>query len=222
MNNPIISFSVIVLSLAFVFLYVFPAYSSNQKSRDYVVSLAATLKESEKIRDRIDETKVSMAAIKQSELDQFEVFLPERVDTIRFANNIQSIARTNGIILSNIKIADGISETASSEATTAKQGLLRTISLDSKTNEAQGSEKRAAGVGSNKPTKYKATKATFVFATTYEKFHLFLNDLERSLGVIDLVSLSFSPISQDVNAVKGKIPPVLYQYSMEIETYSLR
>ena len=102
MNKPFISFSVILLSLGFAFMYVLPAYYANQERREAVTSLTGILSTSGEIRTLLESTKESLGTIEQSGLDKFEVFLPERVDKIRFANNVQGIAIKNGIIFYNI------------------------------------------------------------------------------------------------------------------------
>lgn len=222
MNKPIISFSVIILSLGFAFIYVLPAYRLNEERREDVTSLSNILSTSGEIRMLIESTRMNLGTIEQSALDKFEVFLPERVDTIRFANNVQSVARKNGVILSDIKMAGKIDTATNLQTKTATEGLVRTISLGAKINEAQGVSREMAGLEAERRTKYKSTKATLTFSTTHETFQLFLNDLEKSLGVIDVVSLSFVPQALPASTGKAKTAPALYDYAMEIETYSLR
>lgn len=224
MTKPIISFIVLVLSLGFTFFYVVPAYSLNKERRGDIESLAKILSTSGEIKTLIEETKTNLSSIEPSGLASFEVFLPERIDAIRFANNIQYIGRKNRIILSDIKVEGPANGTLNSLASGGNSnGLLNKISIGRQIDQAEGdytTNSSTAGDVSGK--KFIVTKASFTFTTTYEAFQLLLNDLEKSLGVIDVTSLSFSPLA-DTSDSKSKTTQVAtYQYSISIETYSLK
>lgn len=230
MAKPIISLIVIFLSIGFTFFYVIPAYELNVARRGDVESLAKILNTSEEIKTLIGETKENLNSIDTAVLSRFEVFLPEKIDPIRFANNIQNIGRKNRIIFSELAVESP--EDASQKAVysdgsnRAVQGLVNTISLGSKISQAGGGGTDVFSDRGGIPgKKYVTTKATFSFTTTYETFQLFLNDLERSLGVINVTSLSFSPVPADASDASKKNKTVLaatYQFSMSIETYSLK
>ena len=82
---------------------------------------------------------------------------------------------------------------------------------------------KSTGAGATK--KYVTTKASFSLTTTYEKFLILLSDLERSLGIINITGLSFQEHKESLgtrdirNTQKGTL---LYKYTVEIETYSLK
>lgn len=184
MTNPIISFIVLIISLGFTFFYVAPEYRLNQERRAGVDVLAKALLSSEEITSLINKTKSSLVSVGETGLPRFEVFLPETVDPLRFANNIQTVAGKSRIILKEIKVTS-VADTAEQKSTT-------------------GESSTATGKG-----KYATTKATFTFTSDYETFQLFLNDLEKSLGLIKVSYLEFVSLPA-------------YQYAMEIETYSLK
>ncbi|OIP65286.1 MAG: hypothetical protein COV32_02585 [Candidatus Yonathbacteria bacterium CG10_big_fil_rev_8_21_14_0_10_43_136] len=227
MTKPIISFVILILSIVFAFLYVLPAYNLNAKLRGDIESLTSVLGQSKEIKMLIDETKTKLGGIEKSGMDRFDVFLPETIDPIRFANNMQYIGRKNKIILSDIKVEEpvnGVVSAGASSGVTALQGLVNVMSLGSKIDKAQGSlAQQITQSGTPTVGKYAATKASFSFMTTFETFQAFLDDMEKSLGVIDVVSLSFSPTAVDTSASAPRAPLFpTYQYSMTIETYSLK
>lgn len=222
MNKPFISFAVIILSLGFIFWYVVPAYTLHQERQKDVAALSEILKNSGEIPKLIQSTKQNLSTIERSGLDRFEVFLPERIDPIRFANNIESMARKHRIILSDINIVEGSTAMTSTQPATAAQGLVRTLSLGAKMNEAQGVNKEVPSGSPAATSKYGITKATASFLASYETFQLFLNDLEKSLGVIDITSLTFSPASETKTASKSKGATTQYQFALTIQTYSLK
>lgn len=204
-----------------------PAYNLNKKLRGDIESLSNILSTSGEIKTLIEETKKSLGSIEPDGLSRFEVFLPVTIDPIRFANNIQSIGRKNRIVLSDIKVEGPVSNAQNNRASSgggAVQGLVNTMSLGAKIDQAQGVYTMNSAIqGEVSSKKYATTKASFTFTATYEMFLLFLNSLEKSLGVIDLTSLSFSALPTD-NSLKTLKTPAspTYQYTMAIETYSLK
>lgn len=226
MIKPIVSLIVLILSIIFTFFYVVPAYNLNQTRRGDVETLTKILDTSGEIKTLIAKTKTNLSNIDQAGLSRFEVFLPERIDPIRFANNIQYVGRKNRIALSDIKV-EGSANIAQGNTgaggVTATQGLVNTMSLGAKINQAEGTNAQNPVATTGTEKKYVTTKASFIFTATFETFQLFLNDLEKSLGVINLTSLSFTPLPEDASAKKSKTPPPpTYQYTMAIETYSLK
>lgn len=228
MAKPIISFVSLILSIGFTFLYVIPMYNHTQERRGDIESLSKILSTSSEIKTLITETKENLKGIDTSVLERFNVFLPERIDPVRFANTLQSIGRNNRIILEGIKVttppAGTIGKTGVTGGTGAVQGLVNIISLGAQIDKAQGAENQAAVAGSASPFgKYVATHATFSFVADFETFQLFLNDLERSLGLINLTSLTFSQVSGEASSISAREASTpTYQYTMEIETYSLQ
>ena len=227
MTKPIISFVILILSIGFAFVYVLPAYKLNVERRGDIKSLENVLSLSGEIKTLIDETKTKLGSIEQSGMDKFEVFLPEKIDPIRFANNIQYIGRKNRIVLSDIKVegdVDGVVSGNAKAGATASQGFVNAVSLGAQIDKAvgtaglQGSQATAQANG-----KFVITKASFSFTSTFETFQALLDDLEKSLGVIDVTSLTFSQVASDTSATTPRTsPPPTYLYSMTIETYSLK
>lgn len=229
MTKPIISFAILILSIGFTFFYVVPAYNLNKERRGDILSLSKILSASGEIETLIGKTKENLSRIEPAGLSRFEVFLPEKIDAIRFANNIQYIGRKNRIVLSDIKVegpANEILNNGAAPGAGASKGLVNKISLGGQINQAEGAytmNKTTEGGAVVSSNRFVATNASFTFTATYETFQLFLDDLEKSLGVIDLTSLSFSQAPGDASAKKSKIqPPPTYQYTMAIETYSLK
>lgn len=230
MTKPIISFAALIISIVFTFFYVMPAYNLNQERRADVESLKKILSTSSEIKTLINKTKKNLSSIDSSGMTRFGVFLPEKIDPIRLANNIQSIGIKNAIILSGIKVeesASGAQGSKQSGGVNATQGLMNTMSLGAKVDQAQGeatspgSSARATGGPSEK--KYATTKVTFEFTTTYETFQLFLNDLQSSLGLIELTSLSFAPSAETTGTKSTQVSSVPnYRFTMSMETYSLK
>lgn len=221
MIKPILSLIIILFSVGFGFFYVKPEYEQVQSTRADLEQLAQTSQSAGEIKNIIAETKKSLNAIDTEDLARFDVFLPETLDGIRFANNLQHIGTANGLVLSGINVEQQKKIAGAKPATQpAPAGTInKTFTLVRPVSEGTSAAKE--GVGSEK--KYIATKVSFSFTTTYSGFLLFLNDLEKSLGLINITSLSFKEIAANADE-KGnqKGLPLLYQFSIDIETYSLK
>lgn len=234
MAKIIISLVTIILSIAFMFLYVMPAYSLANERRADIESLTKVLSTSGEIRKLIDKTKRNLSSVEFEGLSRFKVFLPEKVDTVRFANNLQHIGKKNNVLLSDIKVeaqAGSVQNKDTSFAVNVVKEFVNKVSLDAKINQAENVSMQGAGVNESTTTngagalekKYVTTKASFAFTSTHETFQLFLNDLEKSLGLINVTSLSFSLPTESMDTKKSKTPlSPTYQYLMIIETYSLK
>ncbi|MFZ2831570.1 MAG: hypothetical protein WAZ40_00220 [Minisyncoccia bacterium] len=224
MNKPIISFAVFLLSLAFSFFYVLPAYNLNVERRENVANLDDIFKNSKEIGELIKKTKNSLNTVDDAELERFKIFLPASIDPIRFANNIQEIGRKNRIILSNISVQSDKKEIKMNTPTEGgvAQGLTNALSMDAKITQVEAVTVTAIEAPSDK--KFVSTKASISFTTDYLTFQGFLKELERSLALINITSLTFSEGAETSgDSKKSKTPSApLYQYSMDIETYSIK
>lgn len=179
------------------------------------------------IKTLINETEKNLNSVNPEDLARFDIFLPETIDPIRFANNLQHLGTTNGLVLENIKVEEPVRGVAGDSAqggvALAAQGLTNTFSLGTKISQADG---LIAGSGSSRTAsekKYVTTKANFTFTATYEKFRIFLNDIEKSLGLINITTLSFEPVVETPDSKKIKsVGPQIYQFTVAVETYSLK
>ena len=107
--------------------------------------------------------------------------LPDAVDNVGLIIDMQNIAANRGMLLKGARVTEG------GAVGDAAQGLGPDAS------------------------KYGTITMTFVVNTTYENFSVFLKDLESSLRLLDVTSLSFSSTKE------GR-----YDYSVTLQTYWLK
>jgi len=230
MNKQIFFFVVIIFSLGFAFFYVKPEYALMQERRADFANLVETLNISATVKTLIRETGRNLDSVAPSDLSRFDVFLPEVIDPIHFANDLQSLGSMNGIFLENIKVAEpmkannkGSGESSQAVVTQLAQGV---VSLGSNSDQAHVIVSDGTKSTTTKDTtlekKYVVTNASFTFTSTYEKFGLFIDDLEKSLGLINVTALSFHPyVESDSRKIKTGGEQT-YEFSVTIETYSLK
>lgn len=225
MTKLIISFIVLLLSTTFAFLYVLPAYDVSRERSADIETLSKNISTSDEIIQLIADTKSNLNSIESSNMARFETFLPEEVDQIRFANNIQNIGTENMVNMASIKVeisGQGTQQDSTSQTSGLAQGLANQLSLEAKLNQAEGINIQVGGSTTEAEKKYATTKATITFETSFEKFQLFLNDLETSLGLMDVTELSFVLLTEtDEEKIATQSSPN-YQFLMTVETYSLK
>ncbi len=215
----ILSIVILMLSLAFAYLYVQPEYYRMVKAQANVIALNDTLKSTETIEELVKQIVDNLKGLDPEDANRALIFLPETIDEIRFANNLQNIGSMNGIVLVDIKVGENAGEIEEVTGTVFRIGIgsvavvPKKASLD--TNKTVDVDiKKSTAVGTEK--KYAATRASFYFVTTYEKFLNLLDDLENSLEIINITSLSFQEHKEALSDT------LLYRYTVEIETYSLK
>src|SRR3989339_375474 len=221
MIKPILSLAILILSVLFAIFYARPEYNRMQSSRADLEKLSSVVEDTNKIKELISQTGDILDTVDADNQARFDVFLPEKLGTIRFANNLQSIGLRNGIALSGIKVEEKKSDPSTKPAAVATAGSNTVFSIG---QQAAGEAQDAAQASAASKEKYTITKTNFSFATTYPSLLIFLKDLEKSLGLINVVSLSFKPLSSTVasDSKTGMDLPDLYQFTVEIETYSLK
>ncbi len=220
MLKPIFSLIVIILSVGFAIFSVKPLYGRVQERRDNLVTLTKVFKDADRIKELISETEKTLNSIDPTDSADFEVFLPEASDPIRLANNLQRRGLANGIVLENINVESLVSDSQKNAGLNmggVLQGVTNIFAFDEKAQKEAG---ETADAGEKK---YATTKTNFAFVATDEAFRNFLDDTEQSLGLINVTSLSFVPIQVATDSKKAKQEaPTIYQYTIAIETYSLK
>lgn len=215
--------TVLLLSVIFGFLYVKPEYDVVQVRQADLKILNETFKSTETMKDLVNQIRGTLNSIDPADTARARVFLPETIDEVRFANNLQSMGVTDGVVLADIKVGDKVKKIQTVGATSTVR-VASTANVPAQAlseNVSSGVSQQKTGAVLNEK-KYTTTKASFSLITTYEKFIPFLNDLEKSLGLINITAVSFEEYN-DVSSAKslGKGSPV-YQYKVELETYSLK
>lgn len=221
MIKPILSLIVIFISAGFAFLYVKPAYERLDAKKADFVMLNETLTNADEVQKIIRETKKSMESITPAEYTRFETFLPEKMDVIRFVNNIVNMGIQRNIAVGEVKILEKESVATGAPATgpSAVTGVNKVFSLNQLSDEGTASTSSEGNVSQGT---FSLHKVSFSFVATYPVTLLFLGDLERSLGLINVNTLAleeYKDTSKNKKATGSSVP--LYRSTVEIETYSL-
>lgn len=221
MIKPILSLLVIVFSLGFSFLYVVPAYKQLGMKQADLKMLNDTIQQTDEIKNIIDQTKESMDEVTAEEDARFKTFLPEQIDEIRFINNLVNAGVARNILIEGITTTKAAKDSGGMNA--ADSGVLGGLKKVFSLTEQAGGDQSVSS-GDELRRSYTTTKANFSFIASYPVTLLFLGDLEKSLSLININSLSFreyADTSGDKKETKRGVA-LLYQSTVEIETYTLK
>jgi Tfp pilus assembly protein PilO len=181
-----------LLSGAVFFFYTKPTYDEVKVVQSQIAQYDSVLEKSAELQ-RIKQTLLSRYnAFNPTDLDRLRKLLPDHVDNVRLILDLDNLAARHGIALQNVDVTSSASLT-------------------------QGSQDVAIEIGSSDQ---KYDSLTFSFGTTasYKTFLQFLNDLETSLRIVDLVSLTMDPSSAEV----GTQAEPKYSYKVTLRTYWLK
>lgn len=172
-------------------------------------------KELESIKKERIERKSKIPADSLEKLEKG--MLSDSVDTIRLTMDIQGIAAQNGIVIRKIDIKK---DDAVSEGVKTAQAVAQGSVVDGPV---------AQVVANPSAEKYGILSISFSLTATYENFKAFLADLEKSLRVMDLVSLKISAGGVTTESDGGTTATRVsssgsnsFNYSVQAQTYWLK
>ena len=188
----IISF---VLAGVVFFMYTESAYSNTKVLQANIERYNEALEKTAELK-KLQETLLSrFNAFSKNDIERLHKLLPDHVDNVRLILDLDHLAGTFGMALQNVTISDPASKSAD-----------QTV------------------IGSIGAAKQKYDSLTLKFTThgTYANFIAFMESLESSLRIVDLVALSLSPETQSGDSSGAKAPEASYKYDITVRTYWLR
>jgi Tfp pilus assembly protein PilO len=171
----------VLVSVGLFYTFIGPQYTKAKDLMTQSAEFKNVLENVSSITDKKNDLLVKYQAMPQSDILRVNKILPSNVDTVQLATDFDSIASKYGISIKNIKTAEN------------KIDNTATIMQDA----------------TEKP--YNAVKVSFAFTSTYDNFRKFMQDIEKSLRIIDIKSLSFNSTDAGLN-----------EYEVSIQTYWLK
>ncbi len=170
--NLFIPITLIVISIGVFFTFIDPNYQEIKKLQEVKRDYESKISKSEEIRFKRNKlAKIYAELEKNGDLDRLNKFLPDHINNIELIVDLDRIAKKN-----NIRIAD--------------------ISLSK--DFMKSNQKGNGGVIAVSGTKdYDSTDLSFSFVSSYANFKNFINDLRKSLRLLDVTSVSFN---QELNS----------------------
>jgi Tfp pilus assembly protein PilO len=162
--------------------FINPQYKEVQSIRAESERYKTALDKYNELTNIRDELNKKRNKMGAAELTKLEKLLPDNVDTVRLVMDINGIADKYGIVIRSIEI--------------------------SKNEQKEQTPGKAIGPDKNK---YGTVGLSFNFSAPYPAFLAFLNDLEQSLRIIDVNTISLKTPKENV-----------FDYSINAKTYWLK
>jgi len=161
----------------------------------------------QKERDRLT-TKYN--SFNTQDIERLEKMLPNSVDNIQLILEIQEEAAKRGIIVQNVEFEP---EQFAEQNVEGEDGQA---SAPSSTSASRRGSSSSNAVDENKP--YESFELEFSVEGSYDDFVSFMKLMERSLRLVDIHAISFTPGTSE----KDKVYTDDYKYLFRINTYRLK
>ncbi len=173
----------IIGAFALFFFYSNPHYEETANLKQDILNYSQALENAKALRTIRDEQYDNYIKILPSQQKDLEKLIPDNVDNIKLIIDMSRIANRFGLEMRDISIdqSQNAQKTAAAKVASTNEQGTGTISL------------------------------TFSINASYDRIMQFIDDLEHSLRLVDITSLSF-------NATKEGT----YNFSMTLRTYWLK
>lgn len=235
--NIIAPIALILASLGIFFGYINPTYTATTGSADAAGKSITELQSEEKDYNdaltktaAIEEVRSNLAkkfdAISPDDVAKIEKMLPDHIDSVRLIIDINNIAAKYGMALSAITLSVQGSSSGSSGGKSQPVGGALPAQTTSSQFQSSANQNGAvtSAIGPDSAL-YDSVQLGFSVSGSYDNFLRFLGDLERSLRIVDVVSLSFGAGQSGSGGQSAKSQNTSsdsYNYSMTIRTYYLK
>lgn len=177
-NTSILGYIILSLTIGYVFIYSsldqVAALKENKTKNEQFLAMVAN------IQSKKDELLKQFSEIKDIDKNKVNTVLPTSLDFVKLISEIDSVAKSQGILIDRISLTE-----------------LGSSSGDS-----------VADAAPLKP--YKSAVVGFSFVTSYDKFKVFLDTMERSMRILDIRTIKISPNEKSD-----------YTFNVQFETYWL-
>lgn len=175
----------IIVAIVIFVTYTQPTYTATKAVRAELSDYRETIDKANQLRARIDELIAERNRLSPTDLERLEVFLPDHIDEVEAVLALDALAQQNGLGFSNIRIEGGEEATGRIEGI-SDSDLAGTSYVPRVRAEDESGESRAA------VEQFDALVLNFTVLGSYEDFRAFVEEVEKSLLLMDISLLGIS------------------------------
>lgn len=176
-------------------MYTQPSYDNSRSIQLKINQYDQALQKAAELQKLKQQLISRFNSFNPADLDRLQKLLPDHVDNVRLILDMDNMATNRGMSLKNVEVS-GVS---------GKDAPVKTV----------------IGTLGDSSRKYESLIVSFSTAGTYENFKTFLNDLEASLRIVDLQSLSLAPAGAISGTISNPGDPI-YNFNISLKTYWLK
>ena len=177
-NN--VAIVLLLLSVGLFYTFTNAQYQDVKKLNTLANEYQNVLQNASLIIELRDSLLVTQKTFPETEIERINKVLPDNIDTVRLALDLDSMASRYGISIKSVQVTTGVNENAYIIVLPEYAGA------------------------------YEKAEVSFSLVSNYENFMRLLADVEKSLRIMDVKSISFSTSESG-----------LYDYQISVETYWL-
>ena len=196
MTKTILSILFIGASIMIFVMYVRPTYDAVQTNRAQVGRFDEALAKTREIQELKSSLLSRYNLFAGANLDRLQKMLPDHVDNVRLVLDMDGIASKYGIRIQNVAVQE------SGKADDEASGTVLN-----------------GGATTGRP--YRSINLQFQVVATYDDFVLLLRDLESSLRIVDMTTLSVRRRSDERLNIEGDVQDAIYTFGVSLRTYWL-
>jgi Tfp pilus assembly protein PilO len=189
----ILGILLILASIGGGVFYIKPQLASVNAKRAELSTYNSALKKAEELREARDKLLETYNNLDASKVERVKRMVPEGIDNVKLAIEIDSLASRMGLGLKGIDIKD-----PSGGSSVLKRAPVSITNTDPQ-------------------SPYGTATITFTVVGSYAKFNEFLANLETSLRLIDVKGISFTAPRSTIAKDKD-----LFEFQVTVDTYWLR
>jgi len=119
----IIPIILLIISLAIAYLYILPTYSDIQNLSSDKAEYERAIQTSVEIQNTLIDLQEKYNSFRDEDLHKLDILLPQEVLPVRLIMELNNIASDNSLALSEVQVADSVSEEGGEENTSSQEGL---------------------------------------------------------------------------------------------------
>lgn len=186
----------IVLAGAIFFLYTQPEFDSTKLIQAKINQYNQALEKAQELQKLKQQLIARYNSFNPNDIDRLHKLLPDHVDNVRLILDMDNMATRRGMGLKNVDVS------GTSKTDAAPRSVIGTLGDSSK--------------------KYESLNVGFSTTGTYDDFKLFLGDLESSLRIVDLQTLSLAPAGARTVGVSANPGEQVFNFNINLKTYWLK
>lgn len=183
----------LVFVVAAFFFYTKPAYDGTLAAREAIAEYDRALQKATELQELKQQLLSRYNALDPAQIDRLHKLLPDHVDNVRLVLDLDNLALQYGLALENVIV-----------------------------DQADPGDESKKVIGGGASIDYDSLTMRFSTNGTYPNLVSFMENLEKSLRIVDLVSLSLETTGLTQPAVGGNPPEPVYRFSITLRTYWLK
>ena len=201
----------IIVSVTLFFTFIKPTFNQYKAIDNEIADYAGALDSAQALQEKIKELDDEKNSIQESDLSRLQTFLPDSVDEVSIVLILDDVATRHNLVLDgiNVKTNIGGKDTVQSQAGGTLKDQLFADDPKNAIKEVVGAD----GTTVKRPQDHiDPVGLSFSVTGTYSDFRAFIVDLEKSLALMDIGTLSIKEPAVEGDSSSYGVGVTMYRF----------